>query len=111
MAYPSLATVAGERGTGQRLRVPVDDSTRSGARWAHRRALHQDRRGRLRDAGAAGGLELLAQCKPALLLEANDAEALQAQQAILRPLGYRFTQPAGFGPHNWLVVADGAAGT
>ena len=51
-----------------------------------------------------GAGELLRQAGPALLLEANDAAALDRLQQQLAPLGYRFTQPPGFAVHNYLAV-------
>jgi len=53
-----------------------------------------------------GAYELLERCRPALLVEAAEPERLRELEAILRPLGYRFTRPAGFSPTNYAFIAD-----
>jgi FkbM family methyltransferase len=43
-----------------------------------------------------GALRLLERCHPAVLMEANDSAARQAQEELLRPFGYTRSQPEGF---------------
>jgi FkbM family methyltransferase len=50
----------------------------------------------------AGAKLLLNACRPSLIIEAPTQDQLTAIAAHLEPLGYRFTQPTGFMPWNYL---------
>jgi FkbM family methyltransferase len=52
-----------------------------------------------------GAAQLLERWHPTLLLEANGERERDALLAILEPLGYEGTQPAGFAAFNYLFVA------
>lgn len=52
-----------------------------------------------------GAGEMLAACKPAILLEAWDAKQLEPIEKLLRDAAYRREQPEGFEPRNWLFLS------
>ena len=107
-AYCSTAAIAGGRANGAMATVRI---ARLDAIWRsvgrpHVSVLKIDVEGG-EFAVLEGSRELLAACRPALLLEANGGEALQPLANHLAGLGYRHQQPQGFMRWNYLFVAEG----
>lgn len=59
--------------------------------------------------GLNGAEDMIRTCRPAILLEANDAERLAVLDGWLLPRGYRRNQPRGFEVWNHLYEAEGTA--
>lgn len=51
-----------------------------------------------------GGEELIAQCRPTMLIEANTPRQLAQLKKALLPFGYRHIHPDGFLTHNHLFI-------
>lgn len=103
-AYPSLIRVAENRGTGKSLRVPLRtlDEIWTSLESPPVRLVKIDVEG-AEHMVLAGAGNMLARCRPDLLLEANDAVSLSKLKSILEPLGYEFVQPPGFAAHDFLA--------
>lgn len=56
-----------------------------------------------------GGVEMLAQCRPTMLIEANTSEHLARLNEALKPFGYRHIHPDGFVQHNHLFICPPAS--
>lgn len=54
-----------------------------------------------------GGVKMLTQCHPTLLIEANTPQHLAKLNEALRPFGYRHIHPDGFLQHNHLFICPG----
>ena len=106
-AYCSTVSVAGGRANGATAAVPIarlDTIWRSAGR-PRVSVLKVDIEGD-EFAVLEGSRDLLAKCRPALLLEANGEEALQRLASHLAGLGYRLEQPQGFMRWNYLFLAE-----
>jgi FkbM family methyltransferase len=106
-AYPSIGMVAESRGNGRVVDVPLrrlDDIWRELGEPAVR-FIKIDVEG-AEEAVLRGAMRLLTNAGPTLLLEANDAPALENLRRLLSPLGYTLVQPAGYSPHNHLAIPE-----
>jgi FkbM family methyltransferase len=104
--FHSTTQVAEKRGTGEEIEV---EATTLDVEWKacgfpEVSVVKVDVEGG-EAAVLRGAHELLARCHPALLLEAAEPERLGTLEAILDPLGYRVTQPAGFARTNFALIA------
>jgi FkbM family methyltransferase len=54
-----------------------------------------------------GGVEMLTQCHPTMLIEANTPQYLAKLNEALQPFGYRHVHPDGFLQHNHLFICPG----
>ena len=105
--FHSTTEVAEQRGTGDEVRVEacvLDDEWRA-AGSPEVSALKVDVEGG-EPAVLRGATALLAECRPALLLEASTPERLAVLEEILGPLGYAHSQPHGFGLGNYAWTQD-----
>jgi FkbM family methyltransferase len=100
--FHSTTEVADRRGTGDQL---VVEATTLDAEWRAAgsptvSALKVDVEGGEADV-LLGASELLATCRPALLVEAQTDERLRELEALLGSLAYRVARPRGFSPGNY----------
>lgn len=109
LAYPSVGEVAESRGIGTSIEVPLrtlDDL------WLEVGSppvsfVKIDVEGAELDV-LRGAAQMLRTTHPVLLIEANDSVALASLREMLDPIGYSFTQPAGFAAHNFLAISEAA---
>lgn len=107
-AYGSITDIDVQRGVGTSVSVPV---TRLDEFWASLQrpevsVLKIDVEGGEADVllGASG---LLVSQHPAILVEANAPDQLEAVSALLGKIGYRASQPRGFRSWNYLFTWSG----
>jgi len=106
-AYASIAGVKQGRAIGKRLSVrvtPLDEV------WnGHQRPVVSFCKIDVEGAELSvleGAKEMLAECRPALLLEADPGPELEALASWLNPRNYREQQSADFSPWNHLFVSE-----
>lgn len=109
-AFVSAHGAVGGGPVGRRLKVPVAriDDLWASAGSPRVKVMKIDTEGAEME-GLAGAEGMIRDCRPAILLEANDPERLAALEGWLGPRGYRRRQPAGFEPWNHLFEAEGGA--
>jgi FkbM family methyltransferase len=104
--FHSTTEVAEQRGTGDELRVEacvLDDEWRT-AGSPEVSVMKVDVEGG--EPGVLrGATALLDAWHPSLLLEASTPDRLATLEEILSPLGYRSSQPHGFGPGNYAFTS------
>lgn len=102
-AFPSTDAVSGNRATGERLSVSLRrlDTVWHDAGSPPIQVIKLDVEGAEVDV-LEGARSLLETCEPLLMIEANTKNDLAELEGRLSPLGYNYSQPAGFAAWNYI---------